>query len=130
VGPGKFLAVRPDIHEKILSQLYALDINEFPAHLSAMAVSMQSITVPSTKLNVLVSDFSAVQPGQVLWTPYRVRSIAKGEEEREVILPRFDAVVGNHPYTRWTEILKKTQDMVLPPPERGTGLRSKGERTP
>jgi len=73
---------------------------------------MQSITVPSTKLNVLVSDFSAVQPGQVLWTPYRVRSIAKGEEEREVILPRFDAVVGNHPYTRWTEILKKTQDMI------------------
>jgi hypothetical protein len=112
VGPGRFLAARPDIHEKILSQLYALDINEFPAHLSAMAVSMQSITVPSTKLNVLVSDFFAVQPGQMLLTPYRVKSIAKGEEEREVTLPRFDAVVGNPPYTRWTEIPDETQRLI------------------
>ena len=112
VGPGRFLAARPDIHEKILSQLYALDINEFPAHLSAMAVSMQSITVPSTKLNVLVSDFFAVQPGQMLLTPYRVKSIAKGEEEREVTLPRFDAVVGNPPYTRWTEIPDETQKLI------------------
>jgi hypothetical protein len=112
VGPGRFLAARPDIHEKILSQLYALDINEFPAHLSAMAVSMQSITVPSTKLNVLVSDFFAVQPGQMLLTPYRVKSIAKGEEEREVTLPKFDAVVGNPPYTRWTEIPDETQKLI------------------
>ena len=112
VGPGRFLVVPPDIHEKILSQLYALDINEFPAHLSAMGVSMQNITVPSTKLNVLVSDFFTVQPGQMLLTPYRVRSIAKGEEEREVVLPRFDAVVGNPPYTRWTEIPEKTQGMI------------------
>jgi len=29
-----------------------------------------------------------------------------------VVLPTFDAVVGNPPYTRWTEIPKKTQRMI------------------
>ena len=111
IGPGGTSVVHPDVHEKILSQLYALDINPFPAHLSAMAISIKSITVPSTKLNVLVSDFFAIQPGQKVLSPYKVKTVVR-EEEREIVLPKFDAVVGNPPYTRWIEIPKETQKLI------------------
>jgi type I restriction-modification system DNA methylase subunit len=111
IGSSEIPIVRPDIHERILSQLYALDINPFPAHLSAMAVSIKNIKVPSTKLNVLVSDFFAVQPGQKVLSPYKVKTIVR-EEEREIVLPKFDAVVGNPPYTRWTEIPDETQKLI------------------
>ncbi|MEM2619218.1 MAG: N-6 DNA methylase [Candidatus Hadarchaeales archaeon] len=103
--------VRPDIHEKILEQLYALDINPFPAHLSAMGLSIKNIRAPSTKLNILVSDFFALQPGQKVLSPYKVKTIVR-EEEREIVMPKFDAVVGNPPYTRWTEIPNETQRLI------------------
>jgi len=111
IGPSVISVVRPEVHERILSQLYALDINPFPAHLSAMGVSIKSIKSPSTKLNLLVSDFFAIQPGQKVLSPYKVKTIVR-EEEREVILPKFDAVVGNPPYTRWTEIPSETQVLI------------------
>ncbi|MDI6819664.1 MAG: N-6 DNA methylase [Candidatus Hodarchaeaceae archaeon] len=69
IGPSVISVVRSEIHERILSQLYALDLNPFPSHLSAMGVSIKNIKVPSTKLNVLVSDFFALQPGQKVLSP-------------------------------------------------------------
>jgi len=111
VGPSTIPIVRSEIHERILSQLYALDLNPFPAHLSAMGVSIKNIRVPSTKLNVLVSDFFALQPGQKVLSPYKVKTIVR-EEEREIPLPKFDAVVGNPPYTRWTEIPDETRGLI------------------
>jgi type I restriction-modification system DNA methylase subunit len=111
IGPSVISVVRPEVHERILSQLYALDINPFPAHLSTMGVSIKSIKTPSTKLNVLVSDFFALQPGQKVLSPYKVKTIVR-EEEREIVLPKFDAVIGNPPYTRWTEILDETQGLI------------------
>ncbi len=110
-GEKDLRLVRPSDHEQILGQLYALDINPFPAHLSAMGVSIKNIRVPSTKLNVLVSDFFRLQPGQRVLTPYKVKTIVR-EEEREVVMPKFDAVIGNPPYTRWTEIPEETQGLI------------------
>ena len=111
IGTSVISVVRPEVHERILSQLYALDINPFPAHLSTMGVSIKSIKTPSTKLNVLVSDFFALQPGQKVLSPYKVKTVVR-EEEREIVLPKFDAVIGNPPYTRWTEILDETQGRI------------------
>lgn len=111
IGSSVISMVRPEIHERILSQLYALDINPFPAHLSAMGLSIKNIRVPSTKLGVLVSDFFSLMPGQVALTPYKVKEIT-GEREIEITLPKFDAVVGNPPYTRWTEIPDESQGLI------------------
>lgn len=111
VGSSVISVVRPEINERILNQLYALDINPFPAHLSAMGVSIKSIRVPSTNLNVLVSDFFAVQPGQKVLSPYKVKGIVK-DEEREIVFPKFDVAVGNPPYTRWIEIPEESQGQI------------------
>lgn len=111
VGPSVIQLVRKDIHERILGQLYALDINPFPAHLSAMGLSMKHVKVPSTKMNVMLADFFSLQPEQEVLSPYVVKTVA-GEQRRKIIIPKMDTVIGNPPYTRWTEILDETQELI------------------
>jgi hypothetical protein len=111
VGTTPSLLVRKEVHERILSQLYALDINPFPAHLSAVGLAMRNVRVPSTKLNVIHADFFSLQPEQKVLAPYVVKTPV-GELRREFIIPKMDAVIGNPPYTRWTEISDETQELI------------------
>lgn len=111
VGPSVIQLVRKDIHERILGQLYALDINPFPAHLSAMGLSMKHVKVPSTKMNVMLADFFSLQPEQEVLSPYVVKTVA-GEQRRKIIIPKMDTVIGNPPYTRWIEIPEETQELI------------------
>jgi type I restriction-modification system DNA methylase subunit len=53
------LQVSETVHTRILDQLYAVDLNPFPAHLTAMNLAMRNVRAPSTNLNVLVRDFFA-----------------------------------------------------------------------
>ena len=101
-----------DVHSQILRQLYGVDINEFPAHLTAMNLAMKNVRAPSPEMYVFVRDYFAIKPGQQVLTPYKVRT-AEGEKPVEEVLKDFDAVVGNPPYTRWTEIADKTQNRIL-----------------
>jgi type I restriction-modification system DNA methylase subunit len=102
-----------DVHEKILNQLYAIDINPFPAHLTTMNLAMRNVRAPFENMNVIVDDFFRVRPGETYLL--RVKT-PKGEEVRSVSLPKsFNAVVGNPPYTRWVEIPEPTQNLILDP---------------
>ncbi|HIQ10413.1 MAG TPA: hypothetical protein EYH26_00340, partial [Pyrodictium sp.] len=101
------------IHEKILEQLYAIDINEFPAHLTAINLAMRNPRAPSTKMNVAVSDFFLVAPCQRLLLPYRTRILGSEKESKIIHIPKVDCVVGNPPYTKWTKIPRPTQDRIL-----------------
>ncbi|MEM2186806.1 MAG: N-6 DNA methylase [Thermofilaceae archaeon] len=91
------------VHREILSQLYGFDINPFPLHLTALNLASRYIKAPSADVNTVLTDFFRVRAGQVVFTPYVVRTPA-GERRREMVIPKFDAVVANPPYTRWTEI--------------------------
>lgn len=99
------------VHKEILSQLYAFDINPFPLHLTALNLAMRYIRAPSTEVNLVLRDFFEVEPKQKTFTPYVVKTPA-GEVQREIIIPEFDAVVGNPPYTRWSEIPGKTREAI------------------
>jgi type I restriction-modification system DNA methylase subunit len=101
-----------DVHRQILRQLYGVDLNEFPAHLTAMNLAMKNVRAPSPEMYVFVRDYFTIMPGQQVLTPYKVRT-AEGVEPVEVVFKDFDAVVGNPPYTRWTEIPEDTQDRIL-----------------
>ena len=108
IGATPISLVRKEVHERILGQLYALDINQFPVHLSALGLAMRNVRVPSTKLNVIPADFFSIQPKQRVLAPY----VVAGEFKREFDIPVMDAVIGNPPYTRWTEIPEKTQELI------------------
>ncbi|MFP3131305.1 MAG: N-6 DNA methylase [Nitrososphaeria archaeon] len=99
-------------HEKILGQLYAIDINPFPAHLTAMNLAMKNVSAPSTNTNIIVRDFFQTAPEQELFAPYVIKTAA-GEFKKKIIIPKCDAVIGNPPYTRWNEIPDSTKRSIL-----------------
>jgi len=101
-----------DVHKQILGQLYAIDINEFPAHLTAMNLSMKNVRVPSPTLNIFVRDYFTIRPGFKELAPYKAKT-PEGEKEVEVVFKDFDVILGNPPYTRWTEIPDNTQNRIL-----------------
>jgi type I restriction-modification system DNA methylase subunit len=100
------------VHEKILAQLYGVDINPFPAHLSAVNLAMKNVRSPSTGLNIIEHDFFYVEPNTNLLAPYTIRTAAGVEFRREITMPTFDAVIGNPPYTRWVEIPESTKNAI------------------
>jgi type I restriction-modification system DNA methylase subunit len=104
--------VPKDVHEQILSQLYGIDINEFPAHLTAMNLAMKNVRVPSPALNIFVRDYFTILPGHKTFAPYKVET-PEGEKKVEVTFKDFDAVVGNPPYTRWDDIEDTTRRYII-----------------
>jgi len=100
-----------EVHEKILKQLYAIDINPFPAHLTAMNLAMKNVRAPSTNTNIIVRDFFQTAPEQEIQAPYRITTAA-GVYQRKIRIPKCDVVVGNPPYTRWKEIPEPTQKAI------------------
>jgi len=78
------------LHEEILSQLYGIDINPFPATLSSINLAIRNLKVPSRHINIVVSDFFKVKPSMG-------------------IIPQVDVVVTNPPYTRQEEMEYKEQ---------------------
>ena len=96
-------------HEKILETLWGNDIAKFPAHLSTINLAIRDLGVDKNYPNILKEDFFALlvsKKGFDLPEKYIKRlTVGLGEEKREVTYPRkFDAIVGNPPYTRQEEI--------------------------
>jgi methylase of polypeptide subunit release factors len=104
--------VPEDVHRQILRQLYGVDINEFPAHLTAMNLAMKNARVPSSEIYVFVRDYFTIIPGHHVLAPYKVKT-PEGEKQVGVVFKDFDAIVGNPPYTRWKEIPEKTREIIL-----------------
>jgi len=98
-------------HKEILGQLYAFDINPFPLHLTALNLASRYIKAPSTEVNTIHSDFFKITPVQRFATPYIIKTPA-GEIKRQIPIPKFDAIIANPPYTRWTEIPEKTREAI------------------
>jgi type I restriction-modification system DNA methylase subunit len=99
------------IHKEILAQLYADDINPFPAHLTSMNLAMRNVQFPTSEMNIIVEDFFNLRSKMVVFTSHVVKT-PKGETRRHITIPAFDAIVANPPYTRGVEITDKTQKSI------------------
>jgi len=99
------------IHKEILSQIYAIDINPFAAHLTAMNLAMRDVRHPTSEMNIIVEDFFNIPPITPVFAPYAVKS-ARGEVKRAIVVPIVNAVVANPPYTRYVEISSATQKSI------------------
>jgi len=103
--------VSRDVHEQILVQLYGIDINEFPAHLTSINLAMRNPRVPSSIMNILPRDYFSIIPKSGTVVPYDVYSLEE-KKEKKIVFSDFDAVIGNPPYTRWTEIPEETRGFI------------------
>jgi type I restriction-modification system DNA methylase subunit len=107
IPPGK------EVHKSILKQIYAVDINPFPAQLTAMNLAMKNVRAPTTEANIVPDDFFNIIPGQKIIAPYPVMT-PSGPKLKEIVFPEnFDVVMGNPPYTRWTEISRNVQENII-----------------
>jgi len=94
-------------HEKILSQLYGIDINKFPAHLSAINLAIQEISSRTNNVQIEVSDFFDINVGHGRFAR-RTASITGKEVDEAVPIPnKVDVIVANPPYIRSGKIENK-----------------------
>jgi hypothetical protein len=100
------------VHEKVIAQLYGVDINAFPAHLTAVNFAMKGVRSPFTGLNVIEHDFFQVEPKARMLTSYTVRTTTRIELRRGMEIPVFDVIIGNPPRVRWVEVLNPTQNAI------------------
>jgi type I restriction-modification system DNA methylase subunit len=92
VGP---LAERA--HQQILNQLYGADINQFPAHLTVINLTVQNSKARIEKVNVIVKDIFDIKPGQETLSGFESIT-AEGKSTLVKIPSVFDVVVANPPY--------------------------------
>lgn len=90
-------------HQEILKQLWGIDISQFPAHLSVINLAMRHIKGKSDIINVIPSDFFKILPKQKTFKQIETGTLS-GVKGLYEILPQFDAVVCNPPYTRQDDI--------------------------
>jgi len=96
-------------HKDILSQLFGIDINRFPAHLTAINLALQDLKVETKDINLEVQDFFNIRPSQSRLYSEKVR-VDRGKKESEYIaeIPsKVDVVVANPPYVRQEKIKDK-----------------------
>ncbi len=107
----KVLQDQSMVHREILSQLLCIDINPFPAQLTAMNLAMRDVRHPVSEMNIVVDDFFNIRPRQTALAPYSMRT-ARGIERREIRIDEVNVVLGNPPYTRWLEIPDTTREAI------------------
>jgi len=99
IAKGASGALLETFHKQLLEQIYGIDINQFPAHLSAINLAIQHPRAKIEKVNVVVNDFFDIRPGQA--TLLGFKSITTGGKQTLLeIPPYFDVVIANPPYIR------------------------------
>ncbi|MFX1538475.1 MAG: class I SAM-dependent DNA methyltransferase, partial [Promethearchaeota archaeon] len=91
------------IHQEILSQLWGIDISQFPAHLSVINLALRNIRGKSDIINIIPNDFFKIIPKQKTFQNLESLSLNEKKGIYEII-PQFDAVICNPPYTRQDDI--------------------------
>jgi type I restriction-modification system DNA methylase subunit len=86
-------------HKQLLECIYGIDINQFPAHLSVINLATQNARARVDRVNVVVSDFFDIRPGQATLMGFESLT-TEGKRTLVKLPPAFDTVVANPPYIR------------------------------
>lgn len=92
-------------HTRVLNQLYGIDINRFPAHLSAINLAIRDLSEYTHEVNIEVNNFFRVQPDMIRYS--RETASVEGSQDESGLVGEigvFDAVVANPPYIRYSNI--------------------------
>ncbi len=102
-------------HQELIDQIYGIDINQFPAHLSVINISIQNPRARINKVNVLVEDFFNIRPGVTTLTGF-ASFTTEGDDSKVTLPPFFDTILANPPYIRQellgSEEKKRIKDLI------------------
>jgi hypothetical protein len=101
--------------EKIVSELFGVDIASYPAHIATIALASKlSVQNPKIYPNIIRSDFLDVKPNieqpMFMMQEHRVKTL--GGKKITIKLKQLDAVVSNLPYIRQEEIQNKEAEQL------------------
>jgi type I restriction-modification system DNA methylase subunit len=96
-------------HDRILSQLSGVEINRFPAHLTAINLAIQDLSSYTDEVDIEINDFFNIERNQRFGRVVAGASGKEWENEDELTdqIGGFDAVVANPPYIRQESINDK-----------------------
>jgi type I restriction-modification system DNA methylase subunit len=87
-------------HQKLISQLYGLDISTYPVHLTTINLATRDLVERANYPMVARKDFFSVNPeDKVFHTPH-----GTGTRMAWLKIPKVDCIVGNPPYVRHEKI--------------------------
>ncbi len=96
------LAESQGAHDQLLTELFGIDVNRFPAHLSAINLAIQDLSSYTDHVNIEVADFFDVEPDTQRFA--RERASASGSDGENGLegsaLGGLDAIVANPPYIK------------------------------
>ena len=89
------------IREKVVSELFGVDIASYPAHLATIAIASKlSVQNPRIYPNIIKSDFLDIKPNveqrMFMMQEHRVKTLSN--KKIRITLKQLDAVVSNLPY--------------------------------
>lgn len=109
-------------HNRLLSQLWGIDIAPFPAELATINLFRQQVGVPGNFPRIMNEDFFDILPGgEYRFPPLKAASdiLSTGNGMVKESIPFYDAIIGNFPYIsadriEWREkgYLKKINDRL------------------
>jgi hypothetical protein len=93
-------------HEKMLMELYGVDISPFAGHLTTINLATRDLIQDENYPLIARADFFDVSPqSRFLSLPSRARAKGLGKtQHRDIEIPLLDAVIGNPPYVRQEDI--------------------------
>lgn len=103
-------------HADLLKQIFACEISEYAAHLTSLNLATRDLIDGDNFPQVARADFFDTEPGQPFCSlPDTLgQRRARGEvAERDVFLRQADAIVGNPPYLKQTDIGKQNKERYL-----------------
>jgi methylase of polypeptide subunit release factors len=110
-GTGEFLVRSYDrlaktgaaaTHRDRLDRIWGVDISHFPTELAVINLCRQDFTEQENFPRVVTSDFFDFDHGDVHYFP--AARASQGQAKVPLVVPLFDAVVGNPPYLRWQKL--------------------------
>lgn len=96
-------------HTVLLNELYGVDINRFPAHLSAINLAIQNLSSHTENVNIRVNDFFRVYPATGEYEGETASASGEYSDDGVITPDDMDAVIGNPPYIRHESIDDKNR---------------------
>ncbi len=99
----------PGGHSQLISQLWGVEINEFPSNLAMMTLAFQDVSEITENAGIVLEDFLNMGPME----KYVVKSknLMTGEIITRQMPAKFDVIVGNPPYIKQEAIPDKKRMM-------------------
>jgi len=94
-----------DMHHQLLSQIWGVEINPFPAQLAMLSLAMADLSSFTNMVGILMEDF--LELGPLRNYSVRTKNLQTGQVISRDMPRKFDVIIANPPYIKQEKIPRK-----------------------